>query len=130
MVLIQKIDENKFRNKHTIYKNKHSGGSIHNSISNHHIYLKNGGFINIAPIADFITNNKELLSSGVNAISNVANVVSNISEAVKKSKELETLQTIKKLRKNKTPQEYKLSPEQIETIKQLGTKIGNGFTKF
>ena len=130
MPIIQKIDRNKFSQKHVIYK----GSSIpFYPLNNHYIYLKKeGGFIDISSIINtgknvmkFVKNNQDLIKTGVSTVGNLANAVKGISDTVKTSKELEQLKTIKAIQ-NKKKEEYHLTPEQEEKLK----KIGEGFQLF
>lgn len=125
MPIIQKIDRGKFIQHAPIYK---GSGVPFKPLNNKEIYLSKGGMIDLSQIVGVISNNKDLITSGVNAVGNVANAVKSISDTVKKAKELEEARHLKEAKhlKEKKKQEYVLSEAQQEAL----AKIGSGFAKF
>jgi hypothetical protein len=129
MVLIQKIDRQKFTQKPILYT---GNGLI--SLNNHPIYLhQKGGFISsLLPLidkgVDFVSNNKDLISQTGSTVSSVANAVKAVSDTIKKSKEIEN-EIQQRQRSNKKTE---FSPEQLESLKLLAErqKQGSGFVKF
>ena len=131
MVLIQKIDRQKFIKKRTLYT-----GNGFTSLNNHPIYLRHGGFISsLMPLItkgiDFVSNNKDLISQTGSTVSSVANAVKAVSDTIKKSKEIENdIQQRQRHKKKKDDAEF--SPVQLESLKLLAErqKQGSGFIKF
>jgi len=75
----------------------------------------------VKSVADFVTQNKEVLKDAGKAVSSVSGAVGNISEAIKAAKRFNELQ----LAKNK------LTPKVIEELKSVvNSKMGDGFEKF
>jgi hypothetical protein len=75
MVLIQKIDRQKFIQKPMLYT---GNGFI--SLNNHPLYLRRGGFVSsLLPLIDkgvhFIANNKDLISQTGSTVNSVAKVL-------------------------------------------------------
>ena len=126
MVLIQKVDQQKFIQKPLYYK----GNGLYLPLNNHYLVLqKQRGFLN--NIIDFVTNNKELLQQGVSTVENIVNATKSISDAIKTSKELE-IQKVRKAKnvkkeKEEEDEEIKLTPEQETALRNL---VGSGFKKF
>jgi hypothetical protein len=135
MVLIQKIDRQKFTKKPILYT---GNGFI--SLNNHPIYLhQKGGFISsLLPLidkgVDFVSNNKDLISQTGLTVSSVANAVKAVSDTIKKSKEIENeIQQRQRQRSNyKKKDDVEFSPEQLVSLKLLAErqKQGSGFVKF
>jgi hypothetical protein len=124
-------DKAKFIKQHPVY---HKGGSIpYHSLNNKQLYLvkgytnTSGGFLglDLGNIVKTISDNKDLIQSGVSAVSNVANAVTGISDAFKTSKELEA-EKMKDIRSKRKKKEVELTPEQMGVLK----KMGEGFLKF
>jgi hypothetical protein len=126
MPLIQRIDEKKFRQK-PLYSRLGSGVK---PLNHHPIFLpKQGGAFDLAGIINTVGNtiadNKDTIST---VASSVANMTKSISDTVKASKELEKLKTIQEIKRASAQKQSKdvyISPEQMTSLKKLGT----GFVK-
>jgi hypothetical protein len=122
-----KVYNAKFMKQYPIY---YKGGSLpFVSLNNHQIYLRHhGGFFNLIDTVktgvDLVKDNKELINSGISAVSNIANATKSISDTIKTSKELEKVKELHKA--NKKKKEIELTPAQLESMK----RIGEGFVKF
>jgi hypothetical protein len=79
-----------------------------------------GGVIDFASIGQLINDNRDLIKSGMNTISQAVDLGKAINDTVKSSKELEKIKEIKSKKKS----DYTFTPEQYERIKSI---VGNGF---
>lgn len=124
MVLIQKIDKNKFKQNHPLYIYSGSGVPF-TSLNTREIYLsKKGGMIDFGQIINLFKDNKDLIDSSVSAVGNISSAVKSISDTVKTSKELEKLQEVKKLKGKNKKKEFVFDDNQINALR---TMSGNGF---
>jgi len=118
MVLIQKIDKNKFKQNRPLYIYSGSGVPF-TSLNTREIYLsKKGGMIDFGQIINLFKDNKDLIDSSVSAVGNISSAVKSISDTIKTSKELEKLKG-----KNKK-KEFVFDDNQINALR---TMSGNGF---
>ena len=126
MVLIQKIDQNRFKsgsgliNNHPIYL-LHNGGSFINDLCS-----EKRIFETIKTIGNVVSENKDSIQNITSSIGTIANTGKAIAETIKTSKELEKLKCIQEIRKRK-PREKELSEEQNRALQNL--VMGSGFVK-
>lgn len=111
MGIVQKIDRDRRLHKHTLYA-RGSGFPPR-------AYYQ-GGFM--TKLADFVRDNKELLSSGATTVDKVVELGKRIADTAKTAKELEKVRELRASKKK----EYVMSPEQEERLKSLGS----GFATF
>jgi hypothetical protein len=110
--------------KNTLY----SGGALPHKTPKAY----NGGFIDFSTLVnagksavDFVSNNKDLIQSGVSTVGKFVDLGKSISDTVKTSKELDKIRDVRQER-NKTKKEYTITPEMEEKLKRLGS----GFATF
>ena len=106
----------------TIYKNTlFSGSGIPLFTRPSKIY--EGGLIDFSTIANFVRDNKELISTGVSTAGKIIDLGKSVADLNKSTKEVEK---IKELRTSKKPKkEYVISAAQEDKLKALG----NGFVQ-
>jgi hypothetical protein len=122
MPIVQEVDKNRNWAKNTLY----SGGALPTKTPKSF----NGGFIDLSTLVnvgksaiDFVSNNKDLIQSGVSTVGKFVDLGKSISDTVKTSKELDKIRDIRQDRKKK---EYTITPEMEEKLKRLGS----GFATF
>jgi len=91
-----------------------------------------GDFITgvIPQITNFISNNKELVSSGVKAVTSVAGATKAVTDTVKQNNELKKLQLLREIRNKRLEKESESStPSEIVDNKEKDNNkiIGAGF---
>ena len=94
--------------------------------------VQGDGFIDsiastIPKITEFVSNNKDLISSGAKAVSSVANTTSKIVDAVKENNKLKELQAIREARNRRLEEQMKSNRNTNTPSVPPTKKRGDGF---
>lgn len=124
MPIVQEVDRKRNLYKNTLY----SGGGAPKTY--------NGGFIDLSTLVnvgksavDFVSNNKDLIQSGVSTVGKFVDLGKSISDTVKTSNKIRDIRQDSKDRKDRKDRkeaQHTITPEMEEKLR----KLGSGFSTF
>jgi hypothetical protein len=122
MVIIQRIDRERNLQKHTLYQ-----GSGLNRLPKAYYQGGNGLLDFVKDGISLLSDNKELIQSGISTAGKVFDLGKSISDVAKTKTELELVKQSRLKNKEKKVDD-EMTPEMEEKMRKLTPRSGSGFT--